>query len=61
MDECYKKDSRAETFLKMETTEIKAALVRLEEKDKKKKAAEIEWPTEYVILHFIDFFFILFF
>ena len=45
----------------METTEIKAALVRLEEKDKKKKAAEIEWPTEYVILHFIDFFLSYFF
>ena len=46
----------------METTEIKAALVRLEEKDKKKKAAEIEWPTDYVILYFFVFtVFILFF
>jgi hypothetical protein len=45
----------------METTEIKAALARLEEKDKKKKAAEIEWPTEYVILYFNVFIFYLIF
>jgi hypothetical protein len=45
----------------METTEIKAALARLEEKDKKKKAAEIEWPTEYVILYFYCFYFLSYF